>query len=169
MTATVRAAAASDVPALVELYRELDETHRREHPEFFPATIVRERATLEQRLLDPRSGCFVAELTSSGARAVAGFVRVLDVQTPDGGVLLPRRYGLVDELVVAEPFRRQGLAQKLLDSAEAWAGQRGIAALEVVVWAFNRAAAELYEKHGYAPFRRYYRKSIGAGGSGAGT
>jgi ribosomal protein S18 acetylase RimI-like enzyme len=160
MRTQVRLATAGDVPALLELCRELDETHRREHPELFPATVVRRPELLEQRLLDPRAGCFVAEVASNDGTSVGGFVRVLDVQTPDQGVLLPRRYGLVDELVVAPAFRRTGLARELLRSAETWALARGIAALEVVVWEFNQAAQDLYEKQGYAPFRRYYRKQL---------
>jgi len=154
----VRPATESDIARLLQMYRELDETHRSQHPEFFPPTIDRDAARIANTLADPKVGVFVAML-SSGDPAV-GFARIVDVQTPDGSVLLPRRFGLVDELVVMPEHRRAGVARALLVEAEAWARQRGIGALEVTVWAFNQAARELYVNEGFSIMRHYLRKSI---------
>jgi GNAT superfamily N-acetyltransferase len=140
------------------MYRELDETHRLQHPELFPPTIERDAARVESMLADPKVGVFVATLPS-GDPAI-GFARVVDVQTPEGSVLLPRRFGLVDELVVMPEHRRAGVARALLAEVDAWARQRGIGALEVTVWAFNQAARELYVKEGFSIMRHYLRKSL---------
>jgi GNAT superfamily N-acetyltransferase len=109
-------------------------------------------------LADPKVGVFVATLPS-GDPAI-GFARVVDVQIPEGSVLLSRRFGLVDELVVMPEHRRAGVARALLLEVDAWARQRGIGALEVTVWAFNQAARELYVKEGFAIMRHYLRKSL---------
>lgn len=154
----VRPAAVGDIPRLLQMYRELDEAHRLQHPELFPATIERDATRVESMLADPRMGFFVAILPSVGP--AIGFVRVVDVQTRDGSVLLPRRFGLVDELVVMPEHRRAGVARALLVEVEAWARQRGLGALEVTVWAFNQAARELYAEEGFSILRHYLRKPI---------
>ena len=157
-TTLVRPATVSDVASLLQMYRELDETHRLQHPQLFPPTIERDAARVESMLADPKFGVFVATLPA--VDAAIGFARVIDVQTPDGRVLLPRRFGLVDELVVMPEHRRAGVARGLLVEVEAWARQRGIDALEVTVWAFNDAARELYAKEGFSILRHYLRKSL---------
>jgi diamine N-acetyltransferase len=154
----VRPAVINDVPRLRQLYRELDETHRSQHPELFPSMVERDVEWIEGMLTDPKVGFFVATLPS--ANPAIGFARVIDVQTPDSGVLLPRRFALVDELVVMAEHRRAGVASALLADVEAWARQRGIDALEVTVWAFNEAARELYTKEGFSVLRQYLRKSL---------
>jgi GNAT superfamily N-acetyltransferase len=154
----VRPAAVSDIARLLEMYRELDETHQLQHPQLFPPAVERDAARVERMLADPKVGIFVATLPS--VDPAIGFVRVVDVQTPDGGVLLPRRFGLVDELVVMPEHRRAGVANALLVEVEAWARQRGIGALEVTVWAFNHSARELYAKEGFSILRHYLRKSL---------
>lgn len=159
-SATVRPAAATDVPRLLELYAELDELHRAQFPELFPATVKRERATVERWLSEERVGFFVAEAVQAETRTVVGFVRVVDVRTPDGGVLLSRRFGLIEDLAVTEGHRRSGIASALLGAAETWARERGIGALEVTVWAFNQAAQELYASQGFSPLRQYLQKTL---------
>lgn len=156
----VRSATPHDLPALVELYRVLDDEHRRHHPEFYPNGDVRSAEWVERTLGEARAGVFVAELDVNGARAVAGFVRVLEVQTPSGGVLVSRRFGLVDDLAVAPSARRSGVASELLRVAEAWAEERGLPALEVTVWAFNGGAQELYARRGFEALRHYLRKPL---------
>ena len=157
-TTLVRPATVSDTARLLQMYRELDETHRLQHPQLFPPTVQRDATRVESMLGDPKVGVFVATLPSFDD--AVGFARVLDVQTPDGSVLLPRRFGLVDELVVMPEHRRAGVATALLLEVEAWARQRGIGALEVTVWAFNNAARELYAKEGFSIFRHYLCKSL---------
>jgi len=157
-TTLVRPATVSDTARLLHMYRELDETHRLQHPQLFPTTVERDATRVESMLRDPKVGVFVATLPSF--HDPVGFARVLDVQTPDGSVLLPRRFGLVDELVVMPEHRRAGVATALLLEVEAWARQRGIGALEVTVWAFNNAARELYAKEGFSIFRHYLCKSL---------
>jgi len=157
-TTLVRLATVSDIARLLEMYRELDETHRLQHPQLFLPTVERDATRVESMLTDANVGVFVATLPS--VDHAIGFARVVDVQTPDGSVLLPRRFGLVDELVVMPEHRRAGVASALLVEVEAWARQRGIGALEVTVWAFNQAARELYAKEGFSILRHYLRKSL---------
>jgi RimJ/RimL family protein N-acetyltransferase len=52
-------------------------------------------------------------------------------------------------LMVALPFRRQGIGRALLAAAEEWARSAGIVKLELHVFPHNEAAIQLYESAGY--------------------
>ena len=158
---SVRPAGASDIARIIELYDELDDVHRRSHPELYRSEkFVRDPIGLENALRDSGVGLLVADAFFDASPAVVGFVRVVDVQTPDGRVLAPRRFGLVDDLVVTASHRRTGVGGELLRAAEVWARTRGLEALEVTVWAFNSAAQSLYDRHGFALLRHYFRKTL---------
>jgi GNAT superfamily N-acetyltransferase len=158
-TPVIRPAHEHDVSRLIELYAELDLHHREAHPEFYAREYApREAAWVKETLADPKAGIFVSE---SMPGEVSGLARILEVQTPVGRVLASRRFGLLDELVVARSARRQGTATALLVACEAWARGRGLSTIEVTVWAFNDAARELYENREFQVMRHYYRKQLG--------
>jgi ribosomal protein S18 acetylase RimI-like enzyme len=145
---------------LLRLFAELDELHRQQFPELFPATVNRDVRWIEKVLSEDQIGFFVAEVESEAHAIVVGFVRVTDVRTPENAILLSRRFGLIDDLIVTEGHRRSGIASALLRAAETWARDRGISALEVTVWAFNQAAQELYASQDFHPLRHYLRKNL---------
>jgi len=60
---------------------------------------------------------------------------------------------LVHQLCVAESHRRQGLATRLMDAAEALARDRGVSTLGITVGLFSAygPAQRLYAQHGYVP------------------
>ncbi len=157
----IRPGQAGDTTRILELCQELDDFHRTSHPESYrESPFVRDPASVANALQDPKIGLFVAEILMHGSPTVVGFVRAFDTQTPDGGVLAPRRFALLDELVVTAASRRNGLGEDLLAAAEAWAAKRGIRALEVTVWAFNSGAQSLYRDRGFQAMRHYLRKPL---------
>jgi len=87
-----------------------------------PETTIRSRT-------QPAEACCI--------RLIAGFAR--------------RGIPLVRQLVVAEPFRRQGTGTLLLDAAEQLARDRRIASLDITVGLFDDygPARRLYARRGY--------------------
>jgi ribosomal protein S18 acetylase RimI-like enzyme len=55
----------------------------------------------------------------------------------------------VGELAVASGLERRGIATQLMDAAEAWAVQRGLAYLTLETGAANRPARLFYAQRGY--------------------
>jgi ribosomal protein S18 acetylase RimI-like enzyme len=155
----VRPAVAGDAATILGLYAELDELHRRKHPELYSSPLpVRTVAWLEGKLLEPHTTFLVADAGS--AANVIGFAQLVEIHTPQGLPLRARRFCLLDALAVTEGFRRRGAGKALLAAAEAWARERSLESVEVTVWSFNDAALELYRADGFSPLRQYLRKPL---------
>lgn len=65
------------------------------------------------------------------------------------------RFGLLDELYIAEEWRGRGLGSAALEFAAAWCRGRGIGALRLEVWTRNAGAIRLYERAGFALEERH--------------
>lgn len=154
----IRIATALDAPAILALSEELERVHREHHPGLYRSAeaLVIDSTFVARSLGDPNVGLLVA---ASGG-VVCGFVRVVATRTPEGHALLARSFARVDELAVAPDARRNGVGNSLLEAAEGWARSQGLPAMEVTVWAFNQAASQLYEKHGFGVLRQYLRKQL---------
>jgi ribosomal protein S18 acetylase RimI-like enzyme len=157
----VRPADAGDVAAILELYAELGELHRRKHPELYNSPVpARTVEWLEGQLREPGVAFLVTDTGAASAPNVVGFAQLVETHTPQGLPLRARRFCLLDALAVREAFRRRGAAKALLAAAEMWARERGLESLEVTVWSFNAGALELYERDGFEPLRQYWRKPL---------
>jgi len=169
MEFVLRPARPDDYIALCPLFEQLDALHRERLPWLFqrPDEPVRTREYFEGLLADPQ----VAFLVAQAEDGLAGFVHALLREAP-GGMFRPRRYAIIDSLVVAERYQRLGAGQRLMQAAEAWACARRAANLELVVYEFNRGAYDFYERLGYETLNRRLHKRLpgedpaGHGGSG---
>ena len=62
----------------------------------------------------------------------------------------------VEEVMVSETHRRQGVGQQLVEAFEAWATERGAKQIALA----TRRAAEFYEALGYQESAVYFRKQL---------
>lgn len=160
----IRPALETDYAAFIALYIEINNFHAAEHPEVF-AHIQQPPKTPEEFLSmihDPSQAVFVAEVEGQ----VIGWTQVILREAPPLVIMTPRRFGVVDTLVVGAGFRRRGIGRALMERAEEWARQQGIDTLELGVWEFNKGAIALYEELGYRTFSRKMRKRIGKSNRG---
>ncbi len=156
--ADYRNAVQADYEPLCRLWDEVDRLHRQHLPHVYrrPDGPVREWAYFAGLLRDENYALFLAE----AAGALVGFVHVLTAQSREIPLLVPRRFAVVDNLVVTESARRQGVASMLVEQAEGWAREQDLSEIELTVYEFNRGAIALYEKTGYETLFRRMRKSL---------
>lgn len=155
----IRTATQEDYEHLCEAFAEGDAHHRKDLPQVFrePDGSVRTREFISAILSDENATLLVADHDGQ----IIGLVHILLRETPDISVMVPRRYAVIDNLVVAKRFRRSGVGQLLMQKAHQWAVSRGVVEVELNVWEFNQGAIAFYEKLGYTTASRRMWKSLG--------
>ena len=155
MRCRIRRAEAADYREACGLWAEADGLHAQEHSDRFRSTdqSARSRGLFDAHLGDAEQALSVAEVDGE----VVGLVRVQAferLEVPDVPALAPRRFAMVQELVVAEAHRRRGIGTRLMREAERWARDRGVTEVGLSVYEFNQAALRLYHRLGYSTDRQ---------------
>ncbi len=155
MIVHVRRAGPGDAAALVELARAVGA-----EPEGWLITNGEWRTTSEERryLRAVRRHSHAAVFVAETADGIVGRISLARDSHPASEHIADLG------LMVAEPFRRQGVGRTLMDAAESWAREVGVHKLELHVFPYNTAAIGLYEGMGYERegYRRdHYRRSGG--------
>jgi ribosomal protein S18 acetylase RimI-like enzyme len=158
MEITIRRAVEADYDELCKLWDEVDRLHRQRLPDIFrkPDGPVREWDYFIELLADENTAIFLAEQSGE----LVGFIHVLVAQTREHPLLVPRRFAVVDNLVVAERARRQGVGSLLIEEAEGWARKHNLSSIELTVYEFNQGAIALYEMTGYETLFRRMTKTL---------
>lgn len=137
---TIRRAEPQDGPALFLLARAFATSFAVEQAAF--------ERTLAELLTHPEAFLAVAEADGE----VAGYVLGFDHRT----FFANGRVAWVEEIMVAETFRRQGIGGRLMKAFEAWAAGREAQMIALA----TRRAAEFYRALGYEESAAYLRKSL---------
>jgi len=121
-----------------------------------PSDLAGAEKFLRERLGGQDSVFFAAVDESSGR--IAGFTQLY----PTFSSLSMQRAWILNDLYVRPDYRRQGVAQALLDRAVAFAASTGAKRLELATAIDNANAQRLYEKNGFVrdnEFYHYFRKT----------
>jgi ribosomal protein S18 acetylase RimI-like enzyme len=147
MELILREATVDDYAVLCELFDEVDALHRDSLPQIFqkPTGTARDQEYCLGLIADDNVGLFVAEENEK----VIGFVHALIIDTQSIPVLVPRRYAIVDNLVVKLEFQNRGIGRQLMNKIHAWIAAKDAESIELNVYAFNQGAIRFYQKLGY--------------------
>ncbi len=161
MQISVRTATADDYSSICQLFDELDALHFEHLPHIFqrPDGPARDRDYFWGLIADETVALLVAE---AGAELV-GFVHAFVRQAPDFPIVVPRRYAVVDAVVVRAGLQGNGIGRRLMDAAQAWAIAQGATSIELNVYEFNETAISFYESLGYETFSRKMSKQLNTG------
>jgi len=158
MATEIREATIEDRVALAGLWGEADALHHLELPHIFspPAYPARSPETIAAILDDPDQGLLVAH--DEGAPVGLVHLTLRDRRPP----LLPKRFAVVEAIVVAAVHRGTGIGRGLMIAAHCWAGDRGAEEVWLDVWEFNAGAIGFYEALGYETLSRRMRLNLDA-------
>ena len=141
---TIRFAEPRDIPAMIELLRQVGEVHHQLRPDLFRAGAQKyDEAALEALLKDPSRPIFVADLDGR----VAGYCFCILQITENNPVLCDRKVLYIDDLCVDEAVRGQGIASKLYEHTLDYARGLSCDAVTLNVW-YGNGAQKFYEKCG---------------------
>ena len=158
MSTSVRAASSDDYDAFCALVVQADKHHAAGLPRLFREASgpARPRAVYDEILASPEKTLLAAELEGR----VVGLVSVELRSPPEYPILVPRRFGYVEDLVVDAEARRRGVGRALMAAAEAWIVSQGGSECRLNVYSFNAAALALYEELGYEPLSVQLSKAM---------
>jgi GNAT superfamily N-acetyltransferase len=152
METRVRGATIEDYEVLCEIFAQADELHYEALPLVFRNVEgpSRSRELVEGIIAAEGEELIVAEADGE----VVGALWVTLRDAPDYPVVAPRRYAVVQQLVVRDSHRGRGAGRALMEAAHRWAAERRVNQVELNVWEFNRGAIEFYERLGYSTASR---------------
>ncbi len=158
MALVIREATVDDWENLCNLFDEADQLHRAHQADRFqaPNGPARDR----EFVLDLLADQMVKLLVGEGEGNLLGLVQAALKSTPPLSILVPRKYVVVETLVVKAAYRQQGIGARLMDEIQQWAIASGADAVELNVYEFNQGAIAFYRQLGYEPISHKLCKSI---------
>jgi len=155
----IRPAARGDYEQVSALFAQVDALHREASPDVFRGVAGPARTIewLEARIASDELALLVAD----DAGDLLGVVEVVDSAPPSSPLLEPRRYAVVEGLVVRDDQQGRGVGRALMEAAHAWASERGLEQVQLHVWEFNAEARSFYEALGYQTLSRKLGRRLG--------
>jgi GNAT superfamily N-acetyltransferase len=154
----VRPATLKDYVSLSEVFQEADLMHSSALPDLFRPTPgpAGSRAYVAEIIDGENSVIFVAEQNGK----LIGAVHVEVHEAPTIPAVTPRRFAVIDTLVVTRPHRRKGVGTTLAGELQRWARAKGVSQIELTIYEFNKSALAFYQKLGFRTASRRLRKSL---------
>jgi len=147
MNVKIREAIINDYKDLCELYVELDEHHRLNHPELFikPDDSPRAEEYISEIIDDDNKILFIAELESK----IIGFAECYILKSSSFPVIKKREWIQLDNIAVKRDYKNHKIGSLLLEKVIEWAKFKEINRIELKVYSFNKNAIEFYSKKGF--------------------
>ena len=153
-THAIRDAHADDIPRLLELYLQLSGSSQ--HPEDDVRRFTDAHgAALERITADPHTDLFVLE---AGGRVVATYALYIMPNLSHGG----RPFAIVENVVVDDALRGQGLGRLLMEHALARAREAGCYKLALTSNRKRTAAHAFYESIGFEQTHKGFTRYLDA-------
>jgi diamine N-acetyltransferase len=147
MDIKIRKARITDFQQMIDIYKELDEIHRLEHPELFiePEGEARPLEYIQKQIDDEGNFLVVAEI----ANHLVGFAECAVMESSTFPVIKKRKWVELNSLVVLKAYQGKGIGKRLLDRIVKWGIEKGINRIELKVFTFNSSAKDFYAKEGF--------------------
>ncbi len=154
----VRAARAADADALTDLLMEAENYHSRNLPDVFqtPSSPSQNRKYIMGLLLNEESAVLVAELD----HCLVGFIHVNIGGYPELPIFSDEKFAVIQNIIVRENHRDQGVGKTLVLSARQWARDQALSRIQLNVWEFNQSAIGLYESLGFETINRRMQADV---------
>jgi GNAT superfamily N-acetyltransferase len=144
----IRKAGQRDIPAMVELWKEMMDFHK-ERDKFFTLRAGTDKKWFKfitGHISSTKSTVLVAE---HNGRLVGHCLTFISEYPP---VLTTKRYGVFQEIAVTADYRRSGIGQRLVEEMLKWFRKRRITRLEVRVSVFNEISTAFWRKMEFKPY-----------------
>lgn len=146
--ALLRRATPNDIPAIVELWKEMMDFHKKRDP-FFTRAADGEQVFSQylEKNINAETACVYVAIIGG---TIVGYCQgTLEKHPP---MLTAGDYGQVLDFAITADYRRSGVGERLCNALQGWFVLKGVHRLEVRHSEFNEAASSFWAKMGYRPF-----------------
>ena len=163
--ALLRKAMLKDIPAIIELWKEMMDFHKKRDP-FFTRAANGDQVFGEylEKNINSETACVYVAIIGG---TIVGYCQGTLEKNPP--MLTTSDYGQVLDFAVAADYRRTGVGERLCRALEGWFILKGVHRLEVRHSEFNEAASHFWAKMGFKPYLKTLCKEFENGGAKDGT
>jgi len=154
--ALLRKATPDDIPAIVELWKEMMDFHKKTDP-FFTRAADGEQVFNQYLLKNINSEDACVYVAIIGGTIVGYCQGTVEKHPP---MLDTNDYGQVLDFAVASEYRRSGVGERLCKALQGWFVLKGVSRLEVRHSEFNQSASRFWAKMGFKPFLKTLYKEF---------
>jgi ribosomal protein S18 acetylase RimI-like enzyme len=154
--ALLRKAMLKDIPAIIELWKEMMDFHKKRDP-FFTRAIDGEQVFSEylEKNINSETACVYVAIIGG---TIVGYCQgTLEKHPP---MLTAADYGQVLDFAVSGDYRRTGVGERLCKALQGWFVLKGVHRIEVRHSEFNEAASRFWAKMGFKPFLKTLYKEF---------
>lgn len=155
----IRFAKCSDVPAILDLLRQVGQVHHAGRPDIFRLGAQKYSASQVIAMLDdPQNPIFIA---AEGDKVLGyGFCQIITHEKDP--VMTDRTELYLDDLCVDESTRGKGVGKALYEAIRKYARSRNCHSVSLNVWSCNETAYRFYVNLGLTPRKTYMEALLDA-------
>ena len=155
----IRFAKVSDVPAILDLLRQVGQVHHAGRPDIFRSGAQKYSASEVINLLDdPDNPIFIA---AEGDKVLGyGFCQI--IRHEKDPVMTDREELYLDDLCVDESTRGMGVGKAIYSAIRKYAAARKYHSVSLNVWSCNKTAEKFYVNLGLTPRKTYMEELLDA-------
>ena len=139
----IRKATTEDIDSINALLYELDTDAINMQPQHFQRG-SRSVEYLSGLIHDDKSDFLLAVIDGN----IIGLSLLFEKQTPDISLLVPYKFGYIQDFVITKNCRSKGIGSLLMEKSKEWAKNRDLAYIRLSVLIENKDAQRFYARHG---------------------
>ena len=144
----IREAVMEDVPAIVEIWKELMDFHKRLDAIFSrSATGHKGFAEFLTSNMENEDSCV---LVAADGEHIVGYCQATISKYPP--VLVREKYVEIFDMAVTEKYQRLGIGRMIIDVLRRWYADKDVDRIELKYLTANKSAEEFWTKMGFKPY-----------------
>ncbi|MCX7785870.1 MAG: GNAT family N-acetyltransferase [candidate division WOR-3 bacterium] len=152
----IREATEKDVKQICKIARQVLNIVTQHRPEFLGRLV--ELQKIDRFYLNALKEKNSAVLVAEKQNKIIGYAYITIERKPDDLIAIP--YLSINELVVDEKYRGQGIGTSLMKRIFQWAKRKKLKVLQLAVWEFNQKTIKFYQKFGFKTIMRKMEKVL---------